>query len=278
MKVFYSDRMVADSGSFSPSAGKPALAVQSWLGHGFDITLVEPDPVTVQQLYRVHDERYVRGVLSGRFENGFGNRDPLVAESLLHTSGAMVAAARAALQDGTNTCAPVSGFHHAGYDCGGGFCTFNGLMVAAADVLASGLARRVGILDCDQHYGNGTDDILKVVDFDDTVVHFTQGGAQRQVASMFLIGLPELMRRNFSRCDVLLYQAGADPHIKDPLGGWMTTGQLRHRDRLVFQVAAAMGVPVAWDLAGGYQRDELGGIAPVLEIHDNTMRECLSVS
>lgn len=27
-------------------------------------------------------------------------------------------------------------------------------------------------------------------------------------------------------CDVLLYQAGADPHIDDPLGGWLTTGVL----------------------------------------------------
>jgi hypothetical protein len=33
-------------------------------------------------------------------------------------------------------------------------------------------------------------------------------------------------------CDVLLYQAGADPHINDPLGGWLTTAQLRERDRI----------------------------------------------
>jgi len=33
-------------------------------------------------------------------------------------------------------------------------------------------------------------------------------------------------------------------------------------------------VPVAWNLAGGYQRTEDGGIGAVLEIHRNTMREC----
>jgi acetoin utilization deacetylase AcuC-like enzyme len=33
-------------------------------------------------------------------------------------------------------------------------------------------------------------------------------------------------------CEVLLYQAGADPHINDPLGGWLTTAQLRERDRI----------------------------------------------
>jgi hypothetical protein len=41
--------------------------------------------------------------------------------------------------------------------------------------------------------------------------------------------------------DVVLYQAGADPHQNDPLGGWMTTTQLRERDALVFETARARG-------------------------------------
>jgi hypothetical protein len=36
-----------------------------------------------------------------------------------------------------------------------------------------------------------------------------------------------------------------------------------------------MKLPVAWNLAGGYQRDENGEILPVLQIHDNTMKACL---
>jgi acetoin utilization deacetylase AcuC-like enzyme len=75
-------------------------------------------------------------------------------------------------------------------------------------------------------------------------------------------------------CDLILYQAGADPHVDDPLGGWLTTEQLRERDRRVFAAAVEWHVPVAWNLAGGYQRTEDGGIGPVLEIHRNTMREC----
>ena len=35
-------------------------------------------------------------------------------------------------------------------------------------------------------------------------------------------------------------QAGADPHIDDPLGGWLTTRQLFERDRLVFDVTAKL--------------------------------------
>ena len=77
--------------------------------------------------------------------------------------------------------------------------------------------------------------------------------------------------------DVVLYQAGADPHVADPLGGWLATEELRLRDATVFEALAAMGVPVVWNLAGGYQRDARGGIAPVLEIHRNTAEEHLRV-
>lgn len=274
MKVFYSDKMVANTGSYSPSAGKPRLAVASWLDQKFDITLIAPTPVTREQLHRAHSRKFVDGVLSLRDSDGFGGRSREVADSLLYTSGAMLDAAREAINTGKFTCAPVSGFHHAGYNFSGGFCTFNGLMVTALDLLESTYARRVGILDCDQHYGNGTDDIIEHLHLDREVVHFTTG-SQDHKASEFLAELPDLMFKLYKDCDVLLYQAGADAHVNDPLGGWMTTQELFERDRLVFQTAREMGLPVAWDLAGGYQRDASGGIPAVLEIHDNTMIACL---
>ena len=77
----------------------------------------------------------------------------------------------------------------------------------------------------------------------------------------------------FADCDVLLYQAGADPHIDDPLGGWLTNAQLVRRDRSVFEAAAVIGLPVAWSLSGGYQEP----LRRVLDIHDNTLRECWRV-
>ena len=71
-------------------------------------------------------------------------------------------------------------------------------------------------------------------------------------------------------CDVILHQAGADPHIDDPVRGWLTTAQLFERDRRVLGAAQGVGMPVAWNLAGGYQWP----LRKVLDIHDNTMRAC----
>ena len=105
----------------------------------------------------------------------------------------------------------------------------------------------------------------------DFVTHYTAGEHyfRESQATEFLEKIPELVAA-MKACDVILYQAGADPHVDDPLGGWLTTAQLAERDRLVFESAQALGIPVAWNLAGGYQTP----LRKVLDIHDNTMRAC----
>jgi acetoin utilization deacetylase AcuC-like enzyme len=150
-------------------------------------------------------------------------------------------------------------------------------MVTAAVLHAEG-AQRIGILDCDHHYGNGTEAIIKQVGARSWVHHITVGESFHSPAQAGQ--LPRELERwlaSLADCDVVLYQAGADPHIDDPLGGWLTTKQLRARDAHVFAGLAALRVPVAWNLAGGYQRDAHGGISKVLEIHDNTLLECARV-
>jgi acetoin utilization deacetylase AcuC-like enzyme len=272
--VFYRAEMLAKVRSFSPSAAKPRAVVEDWKKAEAPIEVKNFEPLLASDLKRVHNADFVDAVLAGLRNNGFGSREPEVARSCLYTTGAMIAAAIEALRNRQVAVAPVSGFHHAGYVSCGGFCTFNGLMATAVLLRRRNLAQRVGILDLDQHYGNGTDDIIEALGID-YVRHFTAGKIDRRArdAALFLKELPALVR-GFAECDVLLYQAGADPHINDPLGGWMTTEQLRKRDELVFTTARSIGLPVAWNLAGGYQFDECGGIGPVLEIHRNSMRAC----
>jgi acetoin utilization deacetylase AcuC-like enzyme len=270
--VFYTPGMVADAGSYSPSAAKPGEAVHSWRMLGLPLDILAPLPVSPEQFGLAHDPGFVADILAGRRKNGFGNTLPAVTAALPLTSGAMLAAACAALANGTGAVAPCSGFHHAGYNFAGGYCTFNGLMVTAKVLLAEGAVRRVGILDCDEHWGNGTQDIIDRLALARQVEHYSPSFEYGRPASAeaFLAALPKILAR-FADCDLVLYQAGADPHIDDPLGGWLTTDQLYRRDRAVFAGLKELGVPVAWNLAGGYQRDENGGIRPVLDIHDNTM-------
>jgi acetoin utilization deacetylase AcuC-like enzyme len=276
LTVMFRDSMQAPAQSDSPSAAKPAQVVGDWRSLGFALRILAPEPVTRDTLALAHDRAHVDGVLDLLRDNGFGTRDPALAASLPFTTGAMLDGARVAIAERTAVCAPVSGFHHAGWGGGWGYCTFNGLMVTALALKAEGRAGRVAIIDCDQHEGDGTSDILARLGCGAWVSHFTAGAhfhRRSEVAAFFARLEREL--RAARDADVVLYQAGADPHVDDPLGGWLTTAELRARDALVFEMASALGLPLVWNLAGGYQRDASGGIAPVLEIHRNTAIEHL---
>lgn len=270
--VFYTPAMSVETKSFSPSADKPRLVVADWLAHKLRVQLMDFEPVTRDDLCLVHHSTYVNDIFTGRAKNGFGNTDPAVAQACLHTCGSMVAAALHALKHGGNACSPSSGFNRAGHDFGGGYCTFNGLALAAAKALAAG-AKRVAIIDCDQHDGNGTTDILKRLPFGSRVKHFNMGAKRFKRVQPFYDWLEAAVTLSGDSCDLILYQAGAAPHVGGPLGGFLNESQLWKRDSIVFNIARDHKAPVAWNLAGGYQRDERGTIEPVLEIHRGTMIE-----
>lgn len=282
MKVFYRPEQVAsNTAAYSPSAFKPKQVVDDWLARGLiqadDIQSFEP--VSRADLKRVHDPQMVDDVLDLKRRNGFRNQDAEVAASLAYTSGSLLAGARWALAHQEAVCSPTSGFHHAGFDESEGYCTFNGLMVAAVQLLDLGLVQRVAILDCDMHYGNGTDDIIARLDLHDRVVNHTMGEQFESKNSVGthardFMGWLTLALKQSADADLVIYQAGADPHINDPLGGLLTTREMLRRDLAVFR--AFQGRPLVWNLAGGYQRDASGSIEPVLQLHRNTARACMA--
>jgi acetoin utilization deacetylase AcuC-like enzyme len=139
-------------------------------------------------------------------------------------------------------------------------------------LLAEGKVRRIMILDCDMHYGNGTDDIIGRLALGSRVENVTFGRwfTTPAQAERYLEQLERETAR-FHDFDLVLYQAGADVHIDDPLGGVLTTEQMRVRDETVFRAARLTGVPLAWNLAGGYQQP----LSKVIDLHVQTMRACV---
>ena len=265
--------MSCPSGGYSPSGEKPAAVYADWL----EQHLIEPmafEPVSHDDLCLAHSTAYVDGVFSGKTNNGHGNKNLDVAESTRWTVGSMVAAAREALRSRV-ACSPSSGFKHACYGAGGGFCTFNGLIVASRKLLAEGLVRRVGILDCDWHYGDGADDIIRRLKLTNDIVHHTSGAQSLRDSAHYFNWLDSAMQQlRGAEVDLVLVQAGADAHIKDPLGGLLNNEELSKRDSTVFERCCNEKIPIAWNLAGGYQRAADGSIHKVIEIHRETMRQC----
>ena len=280
--VFFRDEQVSYPKVYSPSPRKPGEVITDWsdkFPQSIDIQSFEP--VSRQDIYRAHDITFANNILDGKTRNGFGTNDKDVAESLPYTSGSFYAACVEALKNGKVACSPTSGFHHAEYDSAEGFCTFNGLMIAARRLQKEQEGLKIAVLDLDEHYGNGTDNIINRFNLQSTVQHWTLGSSnvsERNAQWFVTDGVKAIIKEMHKNgAKVLMYQAGADCHINDPLGGRFTDEQLRQRDRVVFETCKALGLPVAWNLAGGYQKGSDGSIEKVLRIHRATMEECFKV-
>ena len=298
--VFYNKRQVAPAGGrYSPSVEKPKYVVERWSAdHGSKIQIIDPlsregfapaskfaEDVDIAVLLKlVHDPKYVDGVLACTELNGFGDDDPEIAKALPEIVRSFLSAAFTASETRGVAVSPTSGFHHARYLRGGGFCTFNALALAAV-LLARG-GTRVLILDIDDHYGDGTEDILfryAPGALDRLVRHHTYGACTSKVDALaFIDRIPDMIEEYMP--DVVLYQAGADPHENDPIGSrHLSSADMRNRDALVFETCKRLNIGCAWNLAGGYQRNKnLGStlreqIKPVLDLHATTMDECIRV-
>lgn len=275
--IFYSDKQTVSAdvevSKTSPSAHKPALVVSEVLRrYSGKVHLVEFQPLSRDDIKLAHDDVYVDGILDLEVENGFGNKLEEVAATLPWTTGSLFAAANYALYNQTMAMSPTSGFHHACYDKPMGFCTFNGLMIALFKLWKEQITRDVktfGIIDFDAHYGNGTQDIINKYDISSQwLVHETFGKYAKKDLDYdyWLDQLPAYLASKFKSCSLILYQAGADPHINDPYGGYLTTEQMRRRDMIVFDVVKTLRIPTVWNLAGGYQTP----VSRVIDLHMNT--------
>jgi acetoin utilization deacetylase AcuC-like enzyme len=127
------------------------------------VQIVAPTPLTEDEVVEVHDSAYVAAVRTGKPRHsaesqGFG-WDAQLFPMVLTSNGGAVAAARAALAGERVAGSLSSGLHHARRAYGAGFCTFNGLAIAARAAMAAG-ARSVLILDLDAHCGGGTHSLI----------------------------------------------------------------------------------------------------------------------
>lgn len=267
LKIFYNPKQSAKrNDSFSPSATKPAKNIDFLLELKLPVEICDFKPLTIDEISMAHDPAYVTGIMGLRLNNGFSNKLPEVRDTLPYTTGSFVAAALYAFKYREPAFSPTSGFHHARYASAHAYCTFEGLVIATVILKQHG-AKKVGILDCDMHAPQ-TMEIIERLGLEEFVHHYAFGNNEicASTAEQWLDSLPAVVTA-FKGCDVLLYQAGADPFVLDNLGGVLTKEQLYRRDKIVFETAKKMDIPVCWNNAGGYSEP----FQHVLNIHANTV-------
>ena len=292
MKVFYHDvfRIPLPKGHRFPedkySLLRQHLLAQSVIGP-HEMCLASP--ASDEQLLLAHAPDYLEKVKLGKLSEqeirrtGFPWSLELVERSRCSV-GATIAASRTAWQAGI-AANLGGGTHHAHSEHGEGFCVFNDVAVAARVMQNEGHLRRLLVVDCDVHQGNGTAAIFAG---DPSVFTFSIHGQKnfpfRKVASDLDIGLPDRtgdqaylaalqsgLRQAIqeAQADMVYYVAGADPYEDDRLGRLaLTRAGLQERDRLVFNACRQAGLPVTLVMGGGYARQ----IIDTVSIHVQTFQ------
>ena len=292
MRAFYSDHFVLPL----PDGHKFPMAKYSRLRE----RLLAEGTIAPEQLHEapaadwddlrlVHDPVYVEAVANGTVPADVQRRigfpwSPQMVERARRSVGATIAAARAALDDGT-AANLAGGTHHAFADRGEGFCVFNDVAVASRVLQRDQHARRIAIVDLDVHQGNGTAAIFardasvftfsmhgarnfpfrkEVSDLD---VPLNDGTGDEEYLSLLQAHLPSVLDGH--QPDFVFYLAGADPYEGDRLGRLqLTIDGLRRRDELVVGACRQAGLPLAISMSGGYAPD----IDAIVTIHANTIR------
>lgn len=291
MRVLYTSKYYADIGEGHVfPIGKFELVRDILVGEGTlaEDEIIEPEPVTRDQLQLVHTLDYVRRFTENELTPrelrrlGLPWSDTLVRRSYLATGGT-VTAARYALSEGIASNL-AGGTHHAFADRGEGFCVFNDVAVAIRVLQREGAIRAAAVVDCDVHQGNGTAEIFSG---DDSVYTLSLHGEKNyplvKAHSSCDVELPdgtsddeylEALNRHLPlvferRPDLVFYLAGADPYAGDKLGRLsLSIDGLARRDEAVIAYAIAVGIPIVTVMSGGYAAE----IRDMVEIHCNTIR------
>ncbi len=296
MRICYSDRYLVPLAPTHPfPMSKYRLVRDRLLAEGSIAHwhLIEPPLVADEDILLVHTPDYWlrcrRGELTAQEVRriGFPWSEGLVQRSRAAVQGTIIAA-RHALDDGVASNL-AGGTHHAYPDHGEGYCVLNDIAIATRVLQRDRLARRVAVIDCDVHQGNGTAAIFRD---DQTVftfsIHAEKNFPAQKEASRLDLNLPNgvgddeylaILDAHVPQIldefqpDLVFYQAGVDPFEGDRLGKLkLTIEGLKQRDEFVISSCRARRIPVVTTMGGGYAKE----IDNTVEAHCNTVRVALS--
>jgi len=247
-----------------------------------------------------HSAEYVDAIKTGKPRSLAQSQgfvwDQGIWEMALASTAGTVRAAHDAVSRQANAGSLSSGLHHARRDHGAGFCTINGLAVAAKALVADAkkAGKKIVILDFDAHCGGGTNSFLvddpelyeNVVMIDVSTESFDSYVPAHPASRLYLPQLwdtgefrllPNADRLYLDTCRqaldavpwadayVVLYNAGVDSY---PELGYNT---ITNRELLVFREARKAIVPVSFVLAGGYEGPN-ATMEDIVGLHYSTVR------
>ena len=252
------------------------LLIDSYLAKSAEVFI--PNPAKDTQLIKVHTREYINKIKNGNLSTkeekilGLPWSETLVKRSYLAVNGTYLAS-KLALVNGI-ACHLAGGTHHAHANYGSGFCVFNDLAYAAMNIISDGKCKKVLIIDCDVHQGDGTAEICKN---DNNIytcsIHASYNFPSIKVESDLDIGLDDMISdenylsiiqsalttcSNKFKPDLVLYDAGVDVHKNDKLGRLNISSKcMLKRDLEVLKFFKSKNIPITTVIGGGYSNNNI---------------------
>ena len=250
--------------------------------------IFSPLSITRQDLERIHKRSYHEAFSRDQLTRpeqrriGLPATRPLVQRTWLAVGGTLLTA-QMALRHGV-ACHLAGGTHHAHPGFGSGFCIFNDVAITAKVLLDHGELERILVVDLDVHQGDGTAACFQNDSRVTTLsVHAASNFPLRKVSGDVDIALPDATGDDAyveaigdrvpqlldqHQPDLVLFNAGVDPHSNDRLGRLdLSDAGLLQRDQLVLDAALRRNIPIATVIGGGYD-----AMKPLVRRHSIVVR------
>lgn len=261
--VYYNDEYTACEYAFDTTRKSAVLANR--LKQDKNVSVCDPSEsktTALELINYLHESDYITAVMNGdplslAQSQGF-EWDPQIATMAIAHSSGLVAAVGEVMSGKSSVAGSLSsGLHHAKRGRGNGFCTFNGLAVAATHGLELG-AERVLVLDFDAHCGGGTRSMLpsSVVQIDVSTSMFDVWDANNPYDSLEYASTTDYIEKisealclanDAGSFDLVLYNAGMDP-----ANSRVSKEDLVQREQMVAEWSSEKDHKVVYALAGGY--------------------------